>query len=139
MTKLDLPTTAPTTAPRTRRVPWSGRSALPSRLRSPSPLPVLMCGVFMIVLDFFIVNVALPSMQARLHAGPSAVEWVVAGYGLTFAVFLIAAGRSRGPGRSAAQFAAGLGLFVVASAACGLAPDPTVLVVARLTRGSPPH
>jgi MFS family permease len=47
----------------------------------------------MIVLDFFIVNVALPSMQADLQASTSAIEWVVAGYGLTFATCLITAGR----------------------------------------------
>ena len=58
-----------------------------------SALPVLMAGTFMIVLDFFIVNVALPSMETSLHAGSSVVEWVVAGYGLTFSTFLIAAGR----------------------------------------------
>ena len=47
----------------------------------------------MVVLDFFIVNVAMPAMQADLHAGTGAIEWVVAGYGLTFATFLITAGR----------------------------------------------
>jgi MFS family permease len=47
----------------------------------------------MVVLDFFIVNVALPSIQASLHASSGAVEWVAAGYGLTSAVFLITAGR----------------------------------------------
>jgi EmrB/QacA subfamily drug resistance transporter len=94
-----------------------------------------MCGVFMIVLDFFVVNVALPSMQADLHASTSAIEWVVAGYGLTFAVFLIAAGRLGDMVGRRRTFAAGLALFVVASAACGLAPNPTVLVVARLAQG----
>ena len=47
----------------------------------------------MVVLDFFIVNVAMPAMQSDLHAGTGAIEWVVAGYGLTFATFLITAGR----------------------------------------------
>jgi len=47
-----------------------------------SALAVLMAGTFMIVLDFFIVNVALPAMQADLQASASAIEWVVAGYGL---------------------------------------------------------
>ena len=65
----------------------------PTPVHPRSPLPVLMCGVFMIVLDFFIVNVALPSIQAELHAGSTAVEWVVAGYGLTCAVLLIGGGR----------------------------------------------
>ena len=57
------------------------------------PLPVVLAGTFMVVLDFFIVNVALPSMQSDLHAGSGAVEWIVAGYALTSAVFLIAPGR----------------------------------------------
>jgi MFS family permease len=56
-------------------------------------LPVLLVGTFMIVLDFFIVNVALPSMQTQLHASSSATEWIVAGYGLTFATGLITGGR----------------------------------------------
>jgi len=56
-------------------------------------LPVLLAGAVMVVLDFFIVNVALPSIATELGAGESALEWVVAGYGLTFAAFLITAGR----------------------------------------------
>ena len=56
-------------------------------------LPVLLAGAFMVVLDFFIVNVALPSIATDLGAGESALEWIVAGYGLTFAAFLITAGR----------------------------------------------
>src|SRR3954451_11415556 len=56
-------------------------------------LPVLVIGVCLIVLDFFIVNVALPSVQRDLHASTSALVWVVAGYALTSAVFLLAAGR----------------------------------------------
>jgi MFS family permease len=52
-----------------------------------APLPVVLSGTFMVVLDFFVVNVALPSIQAGLHASSSAVEWIVAGYGLTSAVW----------------------------------------------------
>ncbi len=97
----------------------------PTPVRPRSPLPVLMCGVFMIVLDFFVVNVALPSMQADLHASTSAIEWVVAGYGLTCAVFLIAGGRLGRHGTGAGgRSPPGSALFVVASAACGLAPTP---------------
>jgi EmrB/QacA subfamily drug resistance transporter len=100
-----------------------------------SPLPVLMCGTFMIVLDFFIVNVALPSIQSRLHASSAATEWVVAGYGLTFAVFLITAGRLADRFGRRAVFCAGMALFVIASAGCGLAPSAGVLVAARLAQG----
>jgi EmrB/QacA subfamily drug resistance transporter len=89
----------------------------------------------MIVLDFFIVNVALPSMQAHLHASSSALEWVVAGYGLTFSVLLISAGRLGDLIGRRRVFAIGLALFVVTSAACGLASDPGILVAARFGQG----
>ena len=112
----------------------AGRSRLRPAARR-SPLPVLMCGTFMIVLDFFIVNVALPSMQADLHASASAIEWVVAGYGLTCAVLLIAAGRLGDLYGRRLAFAAGLAVFVVASAACGFAPSAGVLVAARVVQG----
>jgi MFS family permease len=99
-------------------------------------LPVLMAGTFLIVLDFFIVNVAIPSIQKGLHAGPSAVEWLVAGYGLTFAVFLISAGRLGDRIGRRRAFSAGIGVFVAASTICGLSPDPAVLDLARLAQGA---
>jgi EmrB/QacA subfamily drug resistance transporter len=94
-----------------------------------------MCGTFIVVLDFFIVNVALPAMQARLEASSSAIEWVVAGYGLTFAVLLIAAGRLGDRFGRRRVFCIGLAVFVLASALCGLAPDTSTLIVARLAQG----
>jgi EmrB/QacA subfamily drug resistance transporter len=100
-----------------------------------APLPVVLAGTFMVVLDFFIVNVALPSMQARLHASSGAIEWVVAGYSLTSAVFLVAGGKLGDRHGRRAVFAAGLALFTLASAACGFAPSPDVLVAARLVQG----
>src|SRR3954451_17416715 len=98
-------------------------------------LPALLAGAFMVVLDFFIVNVALPSIATDLHAGDSSLEWVVAGYGLTFAAFLITAGRLGDEHGRRRVYAIGLALFTVASAACGLAPSPTALVVARVAQG----
>ena len=99
------------------------------------PLPVLLAGTCMVVLDFFIVNVALPSIQSELHAGSGAIEWVVAGYALTSAVFLIPAGRLGDRSGRRRVFSIGLALFTVASAACGAATTPTQLVVARLAQG----
>ncbi len=99
------------------------------------PLAVLMAGTFMVVLDFFIVNVALPSIQVGLHAGPGAAEWIVAGYGIALAAFLITAGRLADAFGRRRLFSIGLGLFTLASGACGVAPDPTVLVVARVAQG----
>ena len=98
-------------------------------------LPVLLAGAFMVVLDFFIVNVALPSIATDLDAGDSALEWIVAGYGLTFAAFLITAGRLGDDLGRRRVYAIGLALFTVASAACGLAPSPTTLVLARIAQG----
>ena len=98
-------------------------------------LPVLLAGAFMVVLDFFIVNVALPSIATDLGAGDSSLEWVVAGYGLTFAAFLITAGRLGDSLGRRRVYVIGLALFTLASAACGLAPSPTTLVAARVAQG----
>ncbi|GIH15604.1 MFS transporter [Rugosimonospora africana] len=99
------------------------------------PLAVLLVGTSLIVLDFFVVNVALPSIQRDLHASASGVEWVVAGYGLAFAVLLNAAGRISDRIGRRRLFAAGVALFVVASAACGAAPTTAVLIGARVVQG----
>src|SRR5690349_8818486 len=98
-------------------------------------LPVLLAGAFMVVLDFFIVNVALPSIATDLGAGDSSLEWVVAGYGLTFAAFLITAGRLGDAVGRRRVYVVGLLLFTLASAACGLAPSPATLVAARVAQG----
>ena len=71
----------------------AARHRLAARASHWAALPIVLTGTFMVVLDFFIVNVALPSMQAGLHASAGSVEWVVAGYSLTTAVFLITGSR----------------------------------------------
>ena len=100
-----------------------------------APLPVVLAGTFMVVLDFFIVNVALPSMQRDLHASSGSIEWVVAGYSLTSAVFLIAGARSGDKLGRRRVFSLGLALFTLASAGCGVAGSPEMLVLARLVQG----
>src|SRR5262245_32932166 len=110
-------------------------SALGAGTSQWAALAVVLTGTFMVVLDFFIVNVAMPAMQADLHAGNAALEWVVAGYGLTFGTLLITAGRLGDAYGRRRLFALGLALFTVASGACGLATTPTMLVVARLVQG----
>jgi EmrB/QacA subfamily drug resistance transporter len=111
------------------------RTTTPSAVQTWGALGVLMAGTFMIVLDFFIVNVALPSIQVDLNASPSAIEWVVAGYGLTFATCLITAGRLGDQIGRRRAFSIGLGLFTAASVACGLAANPALLIGARLVQG----
>jgi EmrB/QacA subfamily drug resistance transporter len=100
-----------------------------------SALAVLMMGTFMFVLDFFIVNVALPAIQQGLGAGESAIEWVVAGYAISTAVLLVTGGRLGDQFGRRRVFAIGMALFVATSAACALAPDPAVLVGARVAQG----
>lgn len=98
-------------------------------------LSVCLVVGFMTLLDVSIVNVALPSIASSLGAGDSALQWIVSGYALTFGLLLVPAGRfgdARGRKRA---FLLGLVLFVVASAACGLAPSPGWLVGARLLQG----
>jgi EmrB/QacA subfamily drug resistance transporter len=97
---------------------------------------VILAGTFMVVLDFFIVNVALPAMQSRLHASGSSVEWVVAGYGLTTAVLLITGARMGDRWGRRRVFSIGLSLFTLSSAACGVAASPEMLVIARLAQGA---
>jgi EmrB/QacA subfamily drug resistance transporter len=113
--------------------------AVPARARWTEsrwlPLPVVLAGTFMVVLDFFIVNVALPSMQSELGASNTAIEWVVAGYALTSAIFVITAGRLGDRFGRRRMFSLGLALFTVASAACGAAGTPLELVLARLLQG----
>src|SRR5262249_23873361 len=99
-------------------------------------LPALLAGAVMVVLDFFIVNVALPSIAIDLHASPSALIWVVAGYGLSFAAFLILASRAGDRFGRRRVYMAGLALFTLASAACGFAPTSSALIAARVVQGA---
>ena len=114
--------------------------SLPSSVRSlahPSwaPLAVLMTGTFMFVLDFFILNVALPSIQHGLRAGESAIEWIVAGYALSTAVLLVTGGRLGDRFGRRRVFTLGMAIFTAASVGCALAPDPGLLVAARIVQG----
>jgi EmrB/QacA subfamily drug resistance transporter len=106
-----------------------------ARLGRWAALPVLMAGTAVIVLDFFIVNVALAAIQSDLHGSRAATEWIVSGYGLTFATMLIVAGRAGDRFGRRRTFSVGVALFTFASAACAAADSATVLVVARLAQG----
>lgn len=73
-----------------------GRTTHTTARPSSSPwtaLPVIIAGAFMVVLDFFIVNVAPPSIATDLGAGSASLDWIVASHGLTVAAFLVTAGR----------------------------------------------
>ena len=100
------------------------------------PLAVLLTGIFLIVLDFFVVNVALPSVQQDLDADATALQWLVAGYALTFGGLLLVASRLADRWGRRRMFMLGTGLFVLSSAICGFAPDVNTLLVARLVQGA---
>jgi MFS family permease len=100
------------------------------------PLAVLLTGIFLIVLDFFVVNVALPSVQRDLDADTTALQWLVAGYALTFGGLLLVSSRIADRWGRRRMFVLGTGLFVLSSALCGFAPNVDTLLVARLVQGA---
>src|SRR4051794_7307398 len=89
----------------------------------------------MVLLDVSIVNVALPSIRTGLQASQSELQWVVSGYALTFGLLLVPAGRVGDVRGRRTMFVVALGLFSLASLACGLAPTSRFLVLARLVQG----
>ncbi|HEY1777732.1 MAG TPA: MFS transporter [Solirubrobacteraceae bacterium] len=99
-------------------------------------LSVLLLGFSLSVTDFFIVNVALPTMGRDLHASDASLELVVSGYGLSYALLLVLGGRlGDGLGRRR-LFTIGIGLFTICSLFCGLAPNVLTLIVARVLQGA---
>src|SRR3954471_14269234 len=98
-------------------------------------LGAVSVGLFMIMLDNTVVNVALPAMRSSLHMTLSELEWVVAGYALTFAAFMLIGGKPpASPGRRLIS-AVGLAISPAASLACGLAPSGGFLIGARVVQG----
>lgn len=98
-------------------------------------LAVLLAPMFMYQADATIVNVANPSIHAHLHATGAQLELVIGGYLLASATLFITGarlGQMRGYRR---VFLAGLAMFTLASLACGLAPSPLVLIIARIVQG----
>ena len=107
----------------------------PAGARRGLVMAILLLGGFLPPADFFIVNVALPSIQHGLGAGPAAVQLVISGYAAGYAVFLVTGGRLGDLfGRRRLFILSMLG-FTAASAVCGLAPTPTTLVLARVIEG----
>lgn len=94
----------------------------------------LIC-TFLVVGGVSIANLAMPSLQQTLHVGFGAVQFVVAGYGLVYAIFLITGGRLGDVMGRKRVLLAGLALFTVAVAVSGLAPNAPVLIGARLVQG----
>lgn len=98
-------------------------------------LPVILSATFMALFDFFVVNVAAPSLEHDLHAGPAALELVVGGYAFTYASGMVTGGRLGDLFGYRRLFLLGMAAFTVASLLCGLARTPGELVAARLLQG----
>ncbi|MGW6412995.1 MFS transporter [Streptomyces vinaceus] len=98
-------------------------------------LATALLGFFVITLDTHVVNVAMPDIGTRLGGGIKGMQWVVDGYTLTFAAFMLSAGAFADRLGARRAFAIGLGMFVAASAACGASSDLRMLVAARLVQG----
>jgi EmrB/QacA subfamily drug resistance transporter len=93
-------------------------------------------GLFMIMLDNTVVNVALPSIQRDLGADLSELEWIVAGYALTFAALMLTGGKLADLLGRRLIFVVGLVIFIGASLACGLADNGEFLIGARIVQGA---
>jgi EmrB/QacA subfamily drug resistance transporter len=93
-------------------------------------------GLFMIMLDNTVVNVALPAIQEDLAADLSELEWIVTGYALTFAALMLTGGKLADLMGRRLIFVVGLAIFTVSSLACGLADSGEVLIAARIVQGA---
>jgi len=124
-----------------------GERSRPKRAVPPAPeararaghgwraVAVVLVGAFMALLDTTIVTVALPSIRTGLHASPAALEWVVSAYALAYGLALVPAGRAGDRFGHKPLFLVGLTIFVLASAACGLAQNQSEIVAARTIQG----
>jgi EmrB/QacA subfamily drug resistance transporter len=90
---------------------------------------------FMVVLDFTIVNVALPSIQDGLHVATTTLQWLVSAYAVAFGGFLLLGGRLADVYGRARLYRIGLIVFVLASISGGLAVEPVLLITSRVVQG----
>jgi EmrB/QacA subfamily drug resistance transporter len=102
---------------------------------SNTALALVLVASFMVVLDFSIVNVALPSIRQALGFGGDSIQWVVTAYAITFGGLLILGGRIADTFGRRPLFIAGLLIFAGASLAAGLTDDAVLLVTARALQG----
>ncbi|WP_233235072.1 MFS transporter [Bordetella sp. LUAb4] len=96
---------------------------------------VLLVGAFLPPLDFFIVNVALPSIQGTLQTSAAELQLVISGYAAAYAVFLITGGRLGDLFGRRRIFLLGIAGFGVTSVLCGIATSPAMLIIGRVIQG----
>ena len=99
-------------------------------------LAAVSFGLFMIMLDNTVVNVALPAIQEDLGADLSQLQWIVAGYALTFAALMLIGGKLADAFGRRLIFVVGIVIFTLASLWCGLSDTGEMLIVARVVQGA---
>jgi EmrB/QacA subfamily drug resistance transporter len=98
-------------------------------------LAAVVIGIFMLLLDVSIVNVALPDIQRQLHASISDLQWVIDAYALSLAALLLTAGSLADLLGRRVVFATGIAIFTAGSLLCGVAQSPLFLTLARAGQG----
>ena len=98
-------------------------------------LAAVLSAAFLGPLDFFIVNIAIPSIQNNLGATAAQIQLVITCYGLTYAVLLVTGGRLGDIWGRKKMFMIGMGGFTIASALCGFAHSPVALIFGRVLQG----
>ncbi|MFL5996794.1 MAG: MFS transporter [Streptomyces sp.] len=98
-------------------------------------LAIVMTAAFMDLVDVTIVNIAIPSIRKEAGASVSQIQWITAGYALAFAAGLITGGRLGDIHGRKRLFLVGIGGFTLASALCGFAANPEMLVASRILQG----
>jgi EmrB/QacA subfamily drug resistance transporter len=99
-------------------------------------LAAVAFGLFMIMLDNTVVNVALPAIQKDLGIGLSELQWIVTGYALTFAALMLIGGKLADAYGRRLIFVLGIVVFTAASLWCGLAGSGEMLITARIVQGA---
>ena len=114
---------------------WMASARFQEEHRKWWTLAAVALGLFMIMLDNTVVNVALPSMQKSLDLEISQLEWIVTGYALTFGAFMLTGGKIADLFGRRRTFVTGLGIFTLSSLACGIADSAVTLIWARVVQG----
>jgi hypothetical protein len=121
---------APPAAPDTTAGPTEGTGL------TGAGLAIVLVGVLLPMVDFFIVNVALPTIDRDLHASAPLLELVVSAYASAYALLLVVGGRLGDAFGRRRLFLIGMAAFTLTSLACGLAPTAPLLVAARAAQGA---
>jgi MFS family permease len=121
--------------PQAKPMPAGDRAQGPQELTS-TGLTVVLVGVLLPMLDFFIVNVALPTIDRDLHASQALLELVVSGYATAYALLLVLGGRLGDSLGRKRLFMIGMAAFTATSLLCGLATSAPMLVAGRIAQGA---